>query len=403
MTGRYLSSDDKQQLCRELLKIPAVTDRDKLNMYVAELETDIGQPLGANRQNDAQHDLYAILGAAEGHPGGLRRFIAIIRGFHEGNRAVAQVDNLLSTLEQQPLLQAEQRTSLVQMLQEAPSTRVRGALTVIASSAEHSTHNEQGRASDPLGLVRHLEMGAPIASRPPLLLFVDRLAHDSPPMTSKSLHSWIDDVGSALGMSQDDIRGLCRQTIGAKSGDAEVSRKGVSPRTRHQDPAAGDNKSVISGNDSSSHGASVPTSQYTREQPATDLPIAAGDQIRGDVPIRNQDFTGREALLNGSPDRCWIRRSKASVLPAALHGLGGVGKTQLAVEYVYRYGDQYDLIWWIPAEQLSLVLTSLATLCRRSRPAASPRTGSRPPSTVLRGAQHQRVPMAAGLRQRRRP
>jgi tetratricopeptide (TPR) repeat protein len=82
------------------------------------------------------------------------------------------------------------------------------------------------------------------------------------------------------------------------------------------------------------------------------------------VPLRNPAFTGREMLLL-TLQRALDRRAKASVLPHALHGLGGVGKTQLAVEFAYRYADRYDVVWWIPAEHQTLVLQSLRDLGRR--------------------------------------
>ncbi len=87
-------------------------------------------------------------------------------------------------------------------------------------------------------------------------------------------------------------------------------------------------------------------------------------RIWGGIPMRNPDFTGRETLLSNLR-KALETRSAASVLPQTLHGMGGVGKTQLAVEFVYRYADQYDVVWWISAEQQSLVLQSLLDLSRR--------------------------------------
>ncbi|MBO3746793.1 tetratricopeptide repeat protein [Streptosporangiaceae bacterium NEAU-GS5] len=82
--------------------------------------------------------------------------------------------------------------------------------------------------------------------------------------------------------------------------------------------------------------------------------------IWGKVPQRLKNFTGREDLL--AQLRSGLRADVTAVLPYALHGLGGVGKTQLAVEFAYRHRHEYDLVWWIPADQPMLVKSSLAGL-----------------------------------------
>jgi tetratricopeptide (TPR) repeat protein len=109
------------------------------------------------------------------------------------------------------------------------------------------------------------------------------------------------------------------------------------------------------------------TDHRTAEPPATgSIPAEQAEALRiwAGVPLRNSAFTGRETLLS-TLRKALDRQSKASVVPHALHGLGGVGKTQLAVEFAYRYADRYDVVWWIPAENQTLVLQSLRDLGKR--------------------------------------
>jgi tetratricopeptide (TPR) repeat protein len=83
-------------------------------------------------------------------------------------------------------------------------------------------------------------------------------------------------------------------------------------------------------------------------------------EVWGKVPQQNRNFTGREDLLEKL--RHGVVSEVTAVVPHALHGLGGVGKTQVAIEYAYRYRHEYDLVWWIPADQPMLVRSSLAGL-----------------------------------------
>ncbi|MEE1666398.1 FxSxx-COOH system tetratricopeptide repeat protein [Streptomyces sp. WAC07094] len=76
---------------------------------------------------------------------------------------------------------------------------------------------------------------------------------------------------------------------------------------------------------------------------------AAMPEVWGGVPRRNTRFTGRESLLNDAYHLLQSADAGAGVV--ALHGMSGVGKTQLAAEYVYRFGSEYDVVWWVNAEK----------------------------------------------------
>ncbi|MFF3690895.1 FxSxx-COOH system tetratricopeptide repeat protein [Streptomyces sp. NPDC002187] len=94
------------------------------------------------------------------------------------------------------------------------------------------------------------------------------------------------------------------------------------------------------------------------------------------LPGRNAGFTGRHGLL------VHLRQaltSNARVAVQALRGRGGVGKTQLAIEYGHRFAGEYELTWWIRSEEPALIPDQLAALAVKTG-AAQPDT---PPDEAL--------------------
>jgi tetratricopeptide (TPR) repeat protein len=79
------------------------------------------------------------------------------------------------------------------------------------------------------------------------------------------------------------------------------------------------------------------------------------------IPTRTALFTGREELLQHV--RAALTPGRPAVIQA-IHGMGGVGKTSTAIEYAHRYAADYDIGWWLNAEDKDLVPDQLAVLAR---------------------------------------
>lgn len=78
------------------------------------------------------------------------------------------------------------------------------------------------------------------------------------------------------------------------------------------------------------------------------------------VPLpRNPFFTGREEILAALHTQLGVEQAAALTRSSALHGLGGVGKTQIALEYAYRHALVYNAVFWITAESDEQIVSSL--------------------------------------------
>lgn len=145
--------------------------------------------------------------------------------------------------------------------------------------------------------------------------------------------------------------------------------------------------------------------------PEASMPRGGVPVIWGDVPTRNKNFTGRDDILDrlreGASSRVTAvlpesgprssENDPGNPIPRGVHGLGGVGKTAIAIEYAYRYRSDYDVVWWIAADQLPSVRGSLAALAQRLGLEASPTAGVDGLITAVREALRRGEPYSRWL------
>ncbi len=103
-----------------------------------------------------------------------------------------------------------------------------------------------------------------------------------------------------------------------------------------------------------------------------DVPLLAASAPRAALPRfwnipypRNPFFLGRDDELTQLRSHLQADQATALSQPQAISGLGGIGKTQLALEYAYLYHQNYQVVLWAQAESadaLRLSYVAIATL-----------------------------------------
>ncbi len=103
-------------------------------------------------------------------------------------------------------------------------------------------------------------------------------------------------------------------------------------------------------------------------------PADESDQLRSSadarsgpwtVPYpRNPFFLGREEVLARLRRQFLATQTMDLSQPQAMSGLGGIGKTQIALEYAYRYAQEYQAVFWVRADSRDTLAAGLLEIAR---------------------------------------
>jgi tetratricopeptide (TPR) repeat protein len=106
-------------------------------------------------------------------------------------------------------------------------------------------------------------------------------------------------------------------------------------------------------------------------------PLADTAQTKAPLPAiwnipfqRNLNFSGRKEIL--ADLALALRSGEPGAWKQALWGMGGVGKTQIALEYAYSHKPDYRVVWWLRSEEASTLLSDYAQLAPKLYPESGP-------------------------------
>jgi tetratricopeptide (TPR) repeat protein len=103
----------------------------------------------------------------------------------------------------------------------------------------------------------------------------------------------------------------------------------------------------------------IPQTEERKSQPSDVSDTTGPGKISNAPPYLSFNFTGRDKLLAD------LRAALASNGRVALYGLGGIGKTQLALRYIDQHKSDYEIIWWVKSGEPTTLASDYAELANK--------------------------------------
>ncbi len=329
---------ERAQLREALADIQVLRDASVRQLLIDELTDELGPDFDPPRTNVLSADCAAIVRSCA-RLGALQELLAAVQLVVGSSAEIAPLNELVQRLAPSGVLTSAEWRRAADLLAGIPPGSVERLLAE-AGLSEYWDRGIQdtGDAIERLAFHADRDSYTDVA----LLRFLEHAAHQADPFSCIQCHQIIQDAAARLGWD-DDIGRLCRQLSGQIAEDRSYAPSMASPLLDRAIP--------------------VPAVLTPGEDVAAIVPPTP-PRIIGGIPPQNPGFTGRQGMLREL--RSALRmHSHAALLPHTLHGLGGVGKTQLAIEYAHRYQQDYDIIWWIPADHEPSMARSLLSLARR--------------------------------------
>lgn len=205
---RRLSPAEQDELFARLRAVPGMFERTARDLYLRSLNQRLGEPLRPERQREDALDLWALMEAALARPGALRTLVGVLRSLRYTSEAVDQLEEFVERTFPDLLLRDGERRELERLLAGiswgpvGAAFRAAVAGLILPPAIERSDTATVIRRLEPYGRLR----GGP---PPPLVIFVEELAHRIGGQTSVALHRWRDTVADRLGLSRSAVRQIC--------------------------------------------------------------------------------------------------------------------------------------------------------------------------------------------------